>query len=775
MGKLRVALVVVALCGVSNASPGVQLSGHLPRWASTGNDRGVVANTPLGHMTVHLARSPEKQKAFGELLEAQQTLGSPHYHQWLTPAQIGERFGATTADLAKVTAWLEQQGFTILHVGNSKTFIEIAGTTAIASKAFGVEFHRYGAANRLSIDREPTIPAALRTLVAGISGLHQKVARPQFVSYGLQHARQDGAHVVTSTGAHLVGVNDFARIYDLGPAHNAGVTGTGQVIGIVGRARVLPADISNFGARMGITMPVTDEVIPPTTGVDPGPACGDTSCTNDDQLEATLDVERAGSIAPGAKIELIVSTDSSTDNGLDIAATYAVDSSDAKIINLSFGSCEGEGASQSDADTLDMFWQQAAMQGQSVFVSSGDAGAAGCDTQGDMPPGNQQLSVNFLGASASVTCVGGTEFADANASTYWDGNGAATSYIPEGAWNDVEVKGNFLALGTGGGESIFVAKPSYQAGLGSAAGTHRLVPDMAFTAAAAHDPYLICCASFGGGDCVLQGDNTFAFQAVGGTSASAPDTAAVAALLDEAVGSAQGNINPTLYMLAKDPTNKVFHDVTEATAGVAGCSVDTPSMCNNSDPGPMSLTTGSLPGYEVATGYDQATGWGSLDISQLINHWPGATPVPTLTIDPTSLTVAAGREGTVALTPTGFTAAITYACSTNLPRGATCEFSGDQLAIDVPSVATGATETDARWPWLLLIPVLLAFARGRRRAAGRFATTFAFASLLSCGGSSDAQSDAHVVDAEQPVTVTVTITATAGTQSATAPLQLTVE
>ncbi|HEX4450741.1 MAG TPA: S53 family peptidase, partial [Kofleriaceae bacterium] len=547
-------LVVLALGADAAASPNtVTLGGHRPRWATAANDRGSVGERPLGHVVVRLVRSPEKQRAFDELLAAQQTLGSPHYHQWLTATQIGQRFGASDADLAQVTGWLRTQGFAITNVGHSRTFVELSGTTSIASRAFGVAFHDYAVGSRtlMSIDREPSLPAQLAPLVGGIGGLHQRVLRPAFVKHGTATATDVNGQLVTSTGVHIVGAGDFATIYDLAPAYAAGITGAGQTIGIIGRARVLPADVTNFGARMNVTMPAIDVVIPPSTGVDPGTPCG-SNCENDDQLEATLDVERAGSVAYGAKIELIVSGDSSSDDGLDIALTYAVDSSDAKILNLSFAGCENDDDS-SGSSMLDMFWQQAAMQGQSVFVAAGDAGADTCEPQGMTPdPGMypQIDSINDLGASGSVTCVGGTEFADVSAlSTYWDGNGAALSYIPEGVWNDSHADNMDIAEGGGGGASVFVAKPSFQNGIGPAGETFRMVPDMSFTAAAANDPYLICAASYSGADCVKLGDGSFAFGTVGGTSASAPDMAAVTALLDQAVGSAQGNINPNLYML----------------------------------------------------------------------------------------------------------------------------------------------------------------------------------------------------------------------------------
>jgi pseudomonalisin len=769
-------LVVLALGADAAASPNtVTLGGHRPRWATAANDRGSVGERPLGHVVVRLVRSPENQRAFDDLLRAQQTLGSPSYHQWLTATQIGERFGASDADIAQVTGWLRTQGFTVTNVGHSRTFVELSGTTSIASRAFAVEFHDYavGARTLMSIDREPSLPAKLAPLVGGIGGLHQRVLLPAFVKHGTATGTQVGSQLVTSTGVHIVGVADFATIYDLAPAYQAGITGTGQTIGIIGRARVLPADVTNFGARMGVTMPAINVVIPPTTGVDPGAPCG-SNCENDDQLEATLDVERAGSVAYGAKIDLIVSGDSSSDDGLDIALTYAVDSSPDKILNLSFAGCEADDDA-SGSSMLDMFYQQAAMQGQSVFVASGDAGADTCEPQGMTPdPGSypQIDSINDLGASGSVTCVGGTEFADAAAlATYWNGSGAALSYIPEGVWNDSHADNMNIAEGGGGGVSVFVAKPSFQNGVGSASNAFRMVPDMSFTAAAANDPYLICAASYQGADCVKQTDGSYAFGAVGGTSASAPDMAAVTALLDEAVGSAQGNINPNLYMLGGGASaSTVFHDVTVASSGVANCSVSTPSMCNNSDPGQSSQTTGAVIGYQVGPGFDEATGWGSVDVAQLITHWPGAQ-LPMLTIDPTSLTVLAGKSGTVTLDPTGFSGTPTFSCGAGLPSNATCAVSGTTLTITAAgaaaAVSDGTSGATPRGRWLLIIPCALALLLRRRRNIRR--TLLALAFVTSCGGSSNNST----VDAAPPVTSNVTITATSGAQSASAMLSLT--
>ena len=204
------------------------------------------------------------------------------------------------------------------------------------------------------------------------------------------------------------------------------------------------------------------------------------------------------------------------------------------------------------------------------------------DADGDSTtiPVTQSASINYICASSYATCVGGTEFADTTGG-YWSaqngsGESSATSYIPEGAWNE-PTSGTKYRAGTGGGASNYIAKPSWQTGTGVPHDGMRDVPDVSLSSAT-HDGYVACLA-YAGGDCSKQ-----EFEVFGGTSAAAPGMAAIVALMNTATGTAAGNLNPLLYGLAANSANGVFHDVTESTTGVVGCSVSVPSMCNNSTP-----------------------------------------------------------------------------------------------------------------------------------------------------------------------------------------------
>jgi subtilase family serine protease len=207
-------------------------------------------------------------------------------------------------------------------------------------------------------------------------------------------------------------------------------------------------------------------------------------------------------------------------------------------------------------------------------------------------------------------------------------------YIPEGAWNEPTATSASTTISnlssTGGGPSTFIAKPTWQTGTGVPADAARDVPDLSFSASM-HDGYLSC-LSYTGANC------STTFDIFSGTSAAAPSMAGIAALLNQRAGAAQGNLNPLLYRLAAS-TNSGIQDVTPASSGIALCQLNTPSMCNNSIPGP---TVGSLglAGYAVTTGYDQPTGLGSLQVTDFLTA--ATTPVTPPTPPPTNLPTTIG-------------------------------------------------------------------------------------------------------------------------------------
>ncbi len=196
-----------------------------------------------------------------------------------------------------------------------------------------------------------------------------------------------------------------------------------------------------------------------------------------------------------------------------------------------------------------------------------------------------------------------------------------------------------------------ILTPSWQTGTGvPTARSGRYTPDVAFSSAD-HDGYFACFAA-GGGTCVDSGGST-PFSIFSGTSAAAPAMAGVAALLDQNQSTPQGNLNPTIYAMAAS-TPAAFHQVSVASSGVSNCTVSTPSMCNNSVAGPTGLGGGQA-GFQLGEtgGYSEATGLGSLDVTQFINNYSSSSRfVPTVTlIAPPSITVSGSAS--VLITVTG--------------------------------------------------------------------------------------------------------------------------
>jgi subtilase family serine protease len=701
-----------------------------------------VAEAAPSHLTVFLARSPARQRAFDALRAEQRRPGSPQFHRWLTPREIGARFGATDAELAEASAWAARAGLAITAVGNARSMIEVVGEPAAARAA---------------------IARGLPASIASISGAAIAGER----AHPLHHRR------ALSAGHHAIAVADFATIYDAAPVYANGITGAGQTIDILGRETVYAADVAAFGTRNGIAMPPVHAIKAPSGAAIPActqPNCGGTDEALDDQSEAELDVERAGSIAYGATIELVVGSGVDAEDGILVALQLAVDKhgdlAHGDIISVSFGACELLETSDY-ARRFDALYQQAQAQGQTVIVSAGDSGAAGCSPQFAPPPASQKRNVNALCSSPAATCVGGTEFVEgADASVYWGASGAALSYIPEGAWDEPMLDGQFVAVGTGGGASGVYARPAFQSGLVPGAGNHRLVPDVAISAAG-HDPYVSCLAAFGAG-CTGSGPSADTY----GTSAAAPSMAGIMALVNQAEHEDQGDANAALYAIARSPAGAtVFHDATPASSGIgdAACDPATPSVCNNSDPSPTALT-GGLAGYALAVGYDQATGWGSMDIAQLIAHW---IEVPALDVFPSTVALLPGDPQQVDLDAHGFGAStsVTFACS-GAAANVTCTIDGAHATLTAAAIASRSSRPGRRHRRGIglgvgvLAAALLLSKRRRGRGWARAALLMIAA---SCGGISADPDAAPKAPPNVMSTVTFTATGTAGA-SATATL-----
>jgi subtilase family serine protease len=574
---------------------------------------------PISHMILMLQPDAAQQAALQTLTAQQSDPASANYHKFLTPDQFAASFGASQNDIDKLTAWLADKGFQVEEVTPNHLAVVFSGTAAQVRSAFATEIRQYvvNGQTHYANASVPQIPAAFSGVVVGFVKLHD-----------FHHKPAAAKPQMTSGSSHYLAPADYGVIYDLNSLYSSSVNGTGQSIAVIGRSQVNTGDIATFRSQFGLTANNPTTVL---AGADPG-------FTGDgDALEATLDAEWAGAVAPHAAIKLVIAASTLTTDGIDLAAQYAVNHNVAPVISVSFGACEAE----INNAFYNSLWQQAAAQGISVFVSAGDSGAAGCDGSGDSS--GTVRAVNGICTSPYSTCVGGTQFNDtADPAQYWlSGNnavmGSARSYIPEQVWNE---SGADLAASGGGASSIY-AKPVWQAGSGVPADGQRDVPDVSL-AAAAHDGYLLI---YGGSRYV-----------VGGTSASSPSFAGIMALVLQKYGL-QGSVNANLYSLATLETS-AFHDIT---------------LGNNSVPG--------VTGFSAAAGYDLASGLGSVDGAVLVNNWNVAKTFA-LTASSSNISATPTQPGSVTLTATasgGFTSAITLKHST-LPIGITAVFNPAGIA-----------------------------------------------------------------------------------------------
>jgi hypothetical protein len=704
------------------------LSGNTHPLARPEFDQGALADaTPLSRIVLILQRSSEQESALQQLIDQQQDKTSSTYHQWLTPETFGAAFGPSDRDLSMVSTWLASHNFTGIRVNAARTFIEFSGTAGTVHAAFGSSMHRYAVKGRhhFANASDPAIPAALAPVVAGIASLNNFPRRA--ASHRLGNFRYNPAtnrtsrlqDQVQSAAEPLFTINDgetfygmtpydFATVYNVLPLWNAAtpIDGTGQTIAIVGQTDINPADFVNF--RKLFNLPLGNTATPTGTQylniIYNGPNPGVTG----DEGEADIDTQWAGAVAKGATIDYVVSQGTEVMQGTDLSALYIINNNLAPVMSYSYGQCELF-LGTSGNTFYKTLWQQAAAQGITVLLASGDSGAGGCDNAG-VSAASDGLAVNGLASTPYNIAVGGTDFYMPNGGTaFWNSANDATThasakgYIPETPWNQsctnsvlstshnfygqtpeqvcnsatASSEGLLSVVGGGGGPSACIQsngssssscrggypKPSWQSGTGVPADGVRDTPDVSlFSSAGFFGAFYVVCQQSTNSDgqpCSLAAP-AYDFAGYGGTSVAAPAFAGILSLVNQKTGSRQGNANYVLYNLAGQQNKAGTACNSNSGTPTAGCmfnDVTTSTIAMPCVKGTLNCTVststdryGVLSGFPSTPGYDLATGLGSVNAANLVNNWSNATflaSATTLTLSESSIVHGSQVSATV--------------------------------------------------------------------------------------------------------------------------------
>jgi subtilase family serine protease len=633
-------------------------------------DRGAApASLPLERMLLVLRRSPEQQAALDALLASQQDPSSPDYHRWLTPQQFGQQFGPADEDIQAITSWLSSHGFQVNRVAQGRVVIEFSGTAGQLREAFHTEMHKY-AVNGLdhwANSADPEIPAALAPEVAGISTLHNFLKKPLLNFSGetvaAQYTPGPQPQLTFMDGRHGLTPGDFAVIYNVGALPAAGINGTGETVGVVARSNINFDDVARFREVFG--QPANNVFII-VNGPDPGDLGGG------EEVEAVLDATWAGGAAGSANVNLVISASTATTDGVDLSEVFIIENNAADIMTESFNTCEaGVGAAEAAAKSA--LAEQAAAEGITYFVSSGDNGAEGCDDFHSETTATGPIAVNLLASSPYTVAVGGTQFNEnGNDSKYWSPSTTsaitALSYIPENVWNQSclstscpsGISPNIVA--GGGGSSILYPKPPWQTGVaGIPADNARDLPDVSLNASGRHDGYLICLR----GSCIPDSQGFIRLFFVGGTSVSSPSFASIMALVDQKAGGRQGQANYVLYRMAAQETLASCNGSSQTGLPAPNCIFNDITVGNNAVPGESGYGTPTA-SYQSGTGYDLATGLGSVNVFNLVNGWANMRSQATQF---TSFTLMPASNIQHGITPVSISATVAPQMGTGTPTG----------------------------------------------------------------------------------------------------------
>jgi len=535
---------------------------------------GATYAPPSAPLEMHLTMALRNRAELTRLLADQQDPASPDYHRWLTEEEFTARFGPTDADLARVARWLKKKGFTLKSADASTREITFSGSVAQAQSGFAVKIAATRDGRNYANTTDPKVPADLAPLIESIDGLDNMLHSKAVVSKRDSVASSPN---FDNGQGEAFGPEDLYTFYDETPLLNDGIDGSGGgCIAVIEDSNLDDAAAAAFNTQFDLpALTASNFQVVLVDGSDPG--------LNQDQTETMVDVNYSHSIAPGSNIRIYLGNQNKTQSSAILDAIQAAvkeKNGPCSAISISFSFCGGSKGFYKSQSNL---FAQAAAQGRSVFVATGDLGAAGVKfnpRQGSCSPATTK-GINELAGSPNVTAIGGTEF-----TPEFDGQGNDLGFVAESVWNDG-------SGATGGGESKVFNKPGFQKGL-IKQDKKRDVPDVSFAGSADSPGFF-----FGGRD---GRGNPAVVCCVGGTSVGAPSWAGISQLISQQSGNRVGNLNPRIYQLGAE-ANGAATGIRDVTLG------------NNSFDG--------VAGFSAGPGFDKATGWGTVDLGLFVPAYLG--------------------------------------------------------------------------------------------------------------------------------------------------------
>jgi hypothetical protein len=563
-------------------------------------------------ITADVILEPRSSASLSQYATAVSSPRSPTFRRYLSTAKFRAAFAPSPATVRRIEAQLRSDGLTVMPVTADGLVIPLRATAAHVEAAFHTVIDSVRMANGRTgtwAASVPRLPATIASSTLAIIGLDELVTpmplgrkaasshatgasagavaaavgtKPALSSASpASSAKASGsggpeacaAAKITAQEGNTFTDDQMASAYGLTGLYSKGILGSGETVGLFEEDTYLPSDLATFDkCYLGASHTNQVSLINVDGGEPAGPGAG----------EAALDVEDVSAYAPAAHID-VYDAPGTLIGWIDEMAAI-VNQNKASVVNVSYGLCETQmqEAAPGLPQTENILFEEAALQGQTFVVSSGDSGSETCYRNDES---DTSLSVSDPASQPFAVSVGGTSLKSA-------------SFPPsETVWND----GGSVALGEngagGGGISQLWPMPAWQAAsqvpgvinsystgstCGATGGTDcREVPDVTASADELH-----------GDTIVYAGDWT----TIGGTSASAPKWAAILALTDNYCSTLHeapvGFADPALYAIASNPIayKEAFNDITSGNIDVLGA--------HNS-------------AYPATAGYDDASGLGS--------------------------------------------------------------------------------------------------------------------------------------------------------------------